>query len=358
MNLDELRLQIDRIDREIIERLNQRVALASQVGHYKRQHGGEIYVPSREAQVFEKLSNYSAEHGGRLTNEAIRHIWREIISASIALEKALQIAYLGPSATFTEQAAQKNFGSSVDYVPMPTIADVFSAVTQGEADYGVIPIENSTGGAVMHSLDMLAETDLKIIAQVYLEIEHCLIGKGELASIREVRSKDQALLQCRDWLHRHLPHAQQVDLDSTAAAVEQARDEDGVAAVASALAADRYGVPILAKGIQDRHDNITRFLVIGRECSKPTGPELDRTSIVFSIRDEVGALETVLNAFSARQINLLKIESRPSRKKAWDYLFFVDFAGHWEDDKIQEMAAVLQTRCPLVKWLGSYPNVG
>lgn len=354
--LSELREEIDRIDHEVIERLNERVRLAIEVGRIKHAQGAEIYVPSREEQVFAKLAEYSRTSGGDLPIEAIRHIWREIISTSISAEKRLQIAYLGPEATFTEQAAQKNFGSQVDYTAQPAIADVFSAVTVRDADYGVIPIENSTGGAVIHSLDLLAETELKIVAQVYLEIEHCLISRSALEDIREIRSKDQALLQCRQWLYRHLPKAAQVEIDSTAEAVRHAADHPQCAAVASALAADRYGVPIVRRAIQDRHDNVTRFLVIGRECSGPTGLGKDRTSLLLSIRDEVGALGKVLSAFSNRGLNLLKIESRPSRQKNWDYLFFIDLEGHWQDEKVQEAIGMLRTRCPLIKWLGSYPQ--
>jgi chorismate mutase / prephenate dehydratase len=357
MELTDLRREIDRIDREMIERLNERVRLATEVGRIKHAEGAEIFVPSREEQVFRKLAAYSAEQGGRLPAEAIRHIWREIISTSIAAEKRLVIAFLGPEATFTEQAALQAFGSQVDYRALPSLPDVFNAVTVRDADYGVIPIENSTGGAVIHSLDLLAETELKIVAQAYLEIEHCLLSRSPLEEIREVRSKDQALLQCRNWLYRHLPKATQVELDSTAHAVQQAAVEPGVAAVASALAADRYGVPIVQRAIQDRHDNVTRFLVIGRECSGPTDGGADRTSLLLSIRDEVGALNRVLGAFANRGINLLKIESRPSHQKNWDYLFFIDLDGHWEHPKVQEAVGMLRPRCPLIKWLGSYPQV-
>jgi chorismate mutase/prephenate dehydratase len=267
------------------------------------------------------------------------------------------VAYLGPEATYTEQAALKNFGSSLSYCPLPSIPDVFSAVSHSDADYGVIPIENSTGGAVFHSLDMLAETELKIVAQVYLDIEHCLISRQPMAEIREVRSKDQALVQCRDWLRRHLPHARQIEVDSTAEAVRQAGQTPGVSAIASALAADRYGVPVLARGIQDMGGNVTRFLVIGDSCTAPAcGGGKDRTSLVFSLKDEVGALETVLQAFASRGVNLMKIESRPNRKKAWDYLFFVDLVGHIEDPNVKAAVEALAERCPFVKWLGSYPN--
>jgi len=354
MDLDAVRQEIDAIDREIITRLNKRVRLAGEVARAKEASGLPIYIPEREEQVFRKLA---ALNEGPLSETALRHIYREIISAMISLEHPLRIAYLGPEGTFTEQAALKNFGASLSYQAVPSIADVFAAVEQGEADYGVIPIENSTGGAVIHSLDMLAETELKIIAQVYLPVEHCLLAACPLAEITEIHSKDQALIQCRGWLQRHLPSARQVECDSTTGAVQQALARPGVAAIASEPASERYSLPIVARGIQDRLDNETRFLVIGRQANcGATGTGLDKTSLVFSIRDEVGALEQAVHAFSARGLNLTKIESRPSRKKAWDYLFFVDVIGHWEDSAMQAAVEELRERCPLVKWLGSYPN--
>lgn len=354
MDLEAVRAKIDAIDREIISRLNERVRLASEVAHAKATQGLPIYMPEREEQVMQKLAKLNQ---GPMTEQAIRHIYREIISAMIALERPLTVAYLGPEGTYTEQAARKNFGSSLSYRAVPSIADVFEAVERKEADYGVIPIENSTGGAVIHSLDMLAETDLKIVAQVYLPVEHCLLSKSSLEAITEVHSKDQALIQCRDWLSRNLPNARQIECDSTTHAVKSAAAGGGIAAIAGAIASERYAVPIQARGIQDRRDNETRFLVIGPEANQAaTGPGLDRTSIAFSIRDEVGALERVLHSFSSRSINLSKIESRPSRRRAWDYLFFVDFAGHWSDPVIQEAVEDLRGLCPLVKWLGSYPS--
>jgi len=353
MELEQIRAEIDRIDHEIVERLNARIRLASQVARAKSKTGAPIYVPSREEQVFQKLA---AINEGPLSENAIRSIYREIISAMIALERQLVIAYLGPEATYTQQAAIKNFGTSLSYHAMGTIADVFTAVEQGEADYGVIPIENSTGGAVFHSLDMFIDSELKIVSQVYLEIEHCLISHSKLPTIKKVVSKDQALIQCRDWLARNLPQAELLDAESTAHAVQRAGDEPGVAAIASALAGELYRVPIQVHGIQDQRNNVTRFLVIGKAGSKKTGEGMDKTSIVVSISDKVGALEKALQPFSARGINLTKIESRPSRRKAWDYVFFIDFIGHWDDPRVKETIAEVRESCVMVKWLGSYPN--
>jgi chorismate mutase/prephenate dehydratase len=356
MSLQELRDKIDSIDREIVERLNKRVELAAEIGKIKTDMGAEMYVPVREEEVFRKLEKLA--EGGPLDSPAIRGIYRQIISASIALEKPLLIAYLGPEATFTQQAALKNFGTSVQYQPYNTIEDVFVHVEKGEADYGVVPVENSTEGAVFHSLDMLAETELKITAQVYLPIEHCLLSRSKLDQIKEVHSKDQALGQCRNWLRAHLPNAELVNCSSTAHAVELAKEREEVGAIAASLASDLYQVPILKQGIQDSAENITRFLVIGKKSGPAGSGEVSqRTSFVFSLNDRTGALQSALEPFSKRGVNLCKIESRPSRKKPWDYYFFIDCIGHFDDPLVKEAFSELEAMCSVVKWLGSYPDV-
>ncbi len=345
---------VDALDRQIVEHLNERVRHAGQIGKIKHASGADYYDPTREAQVMAKVASLNR---GPIADSTLQAVYREVISGSIALEKKLLIAYLGPEATYTHQAAIRQFGVSLDYRSMKTIPDVFAEVDSGAADYGVIPIENSTEGAVFHSMDMLVESDLRICSQVYLAIEHCLISQSPVGKIREVRSKDQALGQCREWLHRHLPDVPTMDVVSTAEAVRVAGEQPGVAAVASSLSAQHYGVPIQARGIQDRDDNVTRFLVIGKTRAKPLGEGRDKTSLVISLQDEPGALEKALRAFGARGINLSKIESRPSRKKAWDYYFFIDLIGHYEDELVQAALEELETHCPLIKWLGSYPNV-
>ncbi len=344
---------IDAIDQEVVRLLNARVEHASAIGKIKHANGAEIYDPAREAQVMEKIALLNT---GNLNGEALRAIYREVISASIALEQQLTIAYLGPEATYTHQAAIRNFGVSLDYRAMKTIADVFTEVERGDADYGVIPIENSTEGAVFHSMDMLVESDLHICSQVYLPIEHCLISQSPLGEIKEVHSKDQALGQCREWLRRNLPDAQLVDTSSTAHAVKLAKSSRAVAAIASELAAELYTIPVVQRGIQDKADNVTRFLVVGKTQPGALGAGKDKTSLVFSLKDEVGALEKVLESFASRKINLSKIESRPSRRKAWDYYFFIDLVGHKEDSEVQAAFEELQSHCSFVKWLGSYPN--
>ena len=353
MDLKKLRKKIDSIDKEIIDRLNDRVDLACQIGRIKMKAGDEIYVPSREEEVFQKLA---AESRGPLNEKAIRAIYRQVMSAATALQKKIVVAYLGPEATFTQQAAQNNFGSSAEYQSLGNIADVFAAVQRAEADYGVVPIENSTEGAVFHSLDMLIETDLKIVAQVYLEVSLCLISQSPLKKIKSVHSKDNALGQCRQWLGRMLPDVTLVECESTALAVQHARDNSETAAIAGNNAAELYKVPVVSENIQDKSDNITRFLAIGKDSNGRLGKGRDKTSYVFSLRDEVGALVRVLEAFSSRDINLCKIESRPSRRKLWDYYFFVDIIGHCEDKPVREAIDELKKSCPVVKWLGSYPN--
>lgn len=353
--LDPLRQQIDRIDREILAKLNERAQLAGEIGAIKKELDSPFYVPAREETLMQKLT---AANTGPLPNAAVRSIFREIISASIALEKKLDIAYLGPQATYTEQAARKNFGSSVHYVPLGTIQDVFEVVERREADYGVIPIENSNEGGVFHSMDMLAESELSIIAEVYLPIEHCLISSTALAEITTIYSKDQALGQCRNWLRRNLPEAQLIASASTAHDIDAARKTPGVAVIASALAAERHGVPIVERAIQDKANNTTRFLVIGHAtASQPLGNQRNKTSLLITINDEPAALQAALEPFGKRGINMSKIESRPSRRKAWDYVFFIDILGHWNEPVVQEAIVELRKHCPLVKWLGSYPSV-
>ena len=352
VNLEELRGQIDKVDREIVDRLNERVRLAAEIGRLKHQADEPLYVPAREEEVFEKLLELS---DGPLDEPPLRAIYREIISASIALEKKMIIGYLGPEATFTHQAAIKNFGSSLNYKPLHTIGEVFEEVERGDCDYGVVPIENSTEGAVFHSLDMLVETDLTVIAQIYLPIRHCLISQHELNDIESVLSKDQALGQCREWLRRNLAHAQLVPVASTSSAVERAKQDTKTAAIAGHLAAELHGLPVLVEDIQDKKENVTRFLVIGPKASARREKTNYKTSVVLSVKDRVGALQEALEPFSDRKLNLSKIESRPSRRKAWDYYFFVDVLGHHEDDLVSEALGELEENCPFVKCLGSYP---
>ena len=358
MDLGPIRENIDRIDRQLLELLNERLKLAAEIGKVKRSQGGQIYVAEREDAVLRKVTG---QNQGPIKQEALKAIYREIMSAAIALEKPMLIAYLGPEASNTHAAAMKKFGASVDYHAMATIGDIFTAVEKGEIDYAVIPIENSTVGSVRESLDSFVESDLKIVAQIYTEITHALIGQGPLEQITKVYSKDQALAQCRHWLQRHLPHAQLIDAPSTSRAVQIAKGEPGSAAVAGELAAQHYGVPVLMKNIQDKADNTTRFFVLGRQASGPVGGGKDITSFLVSLGDEAaahsGALLKMLMPLAERGINLSKVESRPSKKRPWDYYFFLDVTGHYEDENMKAALAELRKFCPMVKWLGSYPAI-
>lgn len=358
MDLAPIRSQIDSIDRQIVELLNRRLALAAEIGKVKRSQGSQIYVAEREDAVFQKV--WEMNHGP-IKNDALQAIYREIMSAAIALEKPLRIVYLGPEATNTHAAAIKKFGASVDYHAMASIADLFTAVEKGEADYAVIPIENSTEGSVRETLDSFVESDLKVVSQIYLEINHVLVSNSGLEKIEKVYSKDQAIAQCRLWLQRHLPHAQLIDAPSTSRAVQIVKDAPDSAAIATELAAQVYGVPVVAKRIQDKADNTTRFFVLGKKPSGPVGNGRDMTSFLISLGDEAsarsGALLKMLMPLAERGINLSKIESRPSKKRPWDYYFFIDVKGHHDDPEMKQALSELKAFCPLVKWLGSYPSV-
>ncbi|MCC6415195.1 MAG: prephenate dehydratase [Opitutaceae bacterium] len=358
MDLNPIRAKIDELDRQLVGLINRRLELAAEIGRIKRSTGGEIYVPEREDAVLRKVTDGNP---GPVRNEALRAIYRELMSAAIALEKPLLIAYLGPEASNTHAAAMKKFGASVDYHAMATVSDIFTAVEKGEADYAVIPIENSTEGSVREALDSFVESDLKIVAQIYTEITHALISNEPLEKIAKVYSKDQALAQCRHWLQRHLPQAQLIEASSTSRAVQIARDERGAAAVAGELAAQHYGVPVVARNIKATADNTTRFCVIGRTPAGPVGGGKDISSFLISLGDEAashsGSLLRMLMPMAERGVNLSKIESRPSKKRPWDYYFFLDVTGHYDDSAMKEALAELKKFCPLVKWLGSYPAV-
>ena len=351
MTLQEHRKAIDALDRRIVKLLNQRTKHVLEIGALKMQAGEEIYAPHRELAVLERLCKLN---DGPITSESLRAIYREIMSSALSLEKSMTIAYLGPEATFTHQAAVRRFGSSLSYTPQKTIADVFTEVSKTRADYGVVPVENSTEGVVTHTLDMFVDSDLKIVAQIILRIQQCLVGTGRREDVRKVFSHPQALAQCRNYVQMNLPHAEIVETSSTTRAAELASKEAGSAAIASSLAAERYDLAILEKDIQDNSANATRFLVLGRQCSPPTGR--DRTSLMLSLTHEVGALHRALAPFSKFKLNMTRIESRPNKRKAWEYFFFVDCDGHYLDKKVAKAISEIEKECNFLKVLGSYPN--
>lgn len=352
MSLSNLRAKIDALDAKIVALLNDRAAITLSIGQEKIKNGQSIYAPHREKQVLDRIK---ALNKGPMTADAVEAIYREVMSASLALEKPLRIAYMGPEATFSHLAALKRFGSSVDYTDCENVAEVFSKVEHGDADYGVVPIENSIEGVVTHTMDLLAETDLKICSQIMQDVAHNLMSKGVLSHIKEIYSHPQVFGQCRQWLLRHMPGVALIPVVSTTKAAQLASKKKNAACIASGLAAQLYGLNILKKNIQDSAHNITRFLVIAQEDAKPTGN--DRTSIVFSIKDRVGALHAMLTPFMRNKINLTKIESRPLKKKAWEYYFFVDCSGHAQDAKVKKALSQLEGMCKFLKVLGSYPVV-
>jgi len=353
MSLEKLRKQIDKLDAKLIELLNARVNVALEIGKTKKEQGGEIYVPSREKAVFEKITELN--QNGPLPDKSARAIYREIMSAALAVESILRICYLGPPATFTHQAARSKFGASVEYHPAGSIADVFAAVENGNADYGVVPIENSTEGAVTHTFDQFTATTLKICAEIYLPISLCLLSSVAEEKISRVCSKQEVFGQCRRWLNANMSGVEFDAVNSTTLAAEMASKSD-CAAIASKFAAELYGLDILAENIQDVSGNTTRFLVIGRSCSEPSGD--DKTSIYFGIKDKVGALHDALNALKSNDVNMSKIESRPSGDKVWEYVFFVDFEGHADSPHVQKALKEMEEHCAVLTVLGSYPKAG
>ena len=355
-DLKDLRERIDEIDEEILKLVNERAELAKKIGEIKKKNNMEIHVPEREREIFEKILKLNKEvYGEKFPSEALVHIYREIISACLSLEKRLKIAYLGPKATFTHQASLEFFGFSAQYVPCTTIRDVFSEVESGRADYGVVPVENTIEGVVNYTLDMFLESDLKISGEVVIPINlHLLSNAEDVGEIERVYSHKMAIAQCREWIEKNLPKAQVVETESTAKACEIALEEERSAAIASEAASYTYHLNIIAKNIQDSSDNYTRFLVISKREMKPTGR--DKTSLIFAVRDEPGALYRALEVFYRRGVNLTKIESRPSRKRAWDYVFFIDMEGHKEEERVKGVLEDLKARTQMVKILGSYPR--
>lgn len=350
MDLKKLRRKIDDIDKKIVSLLNERADVTLNISDLKLKSGQNVYSPERERQVLRKIT---AESRGRLSGPALEAIYREIMSASLALKKQLNIAYLGPEATFTHLAAIKRFGSLVNYVALSGIGDIFLEVERGSVDYGVVPIENSIEGAVSHTLDLLVDSDLKICAQVILDVSHNLLANCAKERIKRVYSKAEVFGQCRYWLRQNLPAAELIEVSSTTRAAEiAAKTRDG-ACIASALAARVYKLRVLAMQIEDSPHNVTRFLVIGKTDAEISGK--DKTSIVFSVNDKVGALHDMLVPFKKYGINLTKIESRPSKKKAWDYYFFVDLQGHRNDARVKRALLELEGKCKFLKILGSYP---
>ncbi|MBF0491468.1 MAG: prephenate dehydratase [Deltaproteobacteria bacterium] len=347
-----LREEIDQLDQSFLKLLSQRGEKVMQIGQLKKAAQSRFHVPEREAKIFQKLKK---NNPGPYKDEAILSIFREILSASLALESPLQVAFLGPEATFTHLAAIQRFGLSAQFVPQETIAQVFQAVQQKKVNYGIVPIENSTEGVVNHTLDLFVDFPLKICGEIKIAIVHNLLSQeSDLRKIKKVYSHPHALAQCRQWLTKHLPQVKIVDVASTAKAAEIVSGEKQVAAIASEYAASKYKLKVLCKNIEDHPNNFTRFVVIGEEGCGPSGH--DKTSLMFSTKDEVGVLFKLLAPFAKEKINLTKIESRPLKGRAWEYIFFVDLDGHQEDPKVRRAIETMAQSCSFLRVLGSYPK--
>lgn len=352
-DLAEYRKEIDRIDDEIIRLLNERSKNVIEIGRLKKEKDAEanLHTPAREAAIIERLTK---QNPGPFPSDAIRSVYREIMSASLSLEGPQKVAYLGPRATFTHMACMQKFGSSAHYVPVNSIKDVFSEVERGRANFGVVPIENTTEGVVNHTLDMFIDSNLLIYGEILQEVSHHLLSKsGLMGDVKKIYSHPHAIAQCRNWLETNLPHVPVAEVTSTARAAEICLDEPDAAAIASELAGQLYGLKVIKARIEDNLNNVTRFLVLSQKAPERTGK--DKTSLMLSVKDKVGALYDLLRPFASHGLNMTKIESRPSRRKAWEYIFFVDIEGHIEEDRVSKAVEEIKGRCLFMKILGSYP---
>ncbi|MFH1588520.1 MAG: prephenate dehydratase [Candidatus Diapherotrites archaeon] len=349
--VEEIRKEIDGLDEKLVELLNDRAALAIKIGEEKSGEGKTIYDPSREKEILKKLTgrkNLFPEAG-------IKSVLDQVMIYSRTLQGNISIAFLGPKNTFTHIAALKRFGGNAKHIAKQSIQEVFSSVEKGETNYGVIPVENSSQGTVNNTLDMFIYSDLKIAAEILLEVKHSLLSKYSLDEITKVYSRPIALAQCRDYLMENLPKAELIEVSSTSKAAEMASIYHSSAAIASEQAAKENELNVIARNIQDQADNVTRFIVISKKNnSNPTGK--DKTSIMFSVRHEPGALVNVLEALKKENINMTKIESRPTRMKSWEYIFFVDVQGHERDEKIRKALKELEAKTSFLKVLGTYPE--
>ena len=350
MSLESLRKQIDETDAEIVRLLNQRAQTAHEIGKVKADSESQVYVPHREKQVLDRVC---AAGQGPLPEESLRAIYTEIMSACRALEHRPRVAFLGPRGTFSQQGVMEQFGSQVDLVDVRTIRSVFKAVEQKQADFGLVPIENSAEGGIGETMDALVDTPLIVCGEVSIPIHHNLMGKGLLDYVKRIYSKLPILEQCGEWLAANMPNAELVEVASSSIAAERAASEEDAAAIGHQEAARIYGLKILQAHVEDDPRNTTRFLVLGRHPAGATGN--DRTSIVCFIKDEVGALLRILAHFNDHGVNLSFIESRPTRRKIWDYCFFIDLEGHVEDAPVAAAIEEVRKECRDVKLLGSYP---
>jgi len=351
MSLEGLRKRIDEIDKQLVRLLNERARVVVEIGKLKNKAEKPVYSPEREKEVLAKVTQANK---GPLPDKTLVAIWRELMSGSFALEKLLRIGYLGPSGSFSHTAAMLKFGQSVEYEPLPDIISIFEEVSKGHCDLGVVPIENTTGGGVIETLDAFIDSDVKVCAEVLMAIHHNLMANCQLTDIKRIYSKPEVFAQCRNWLSATFKDAQTIPVASTAKAAQMAAAEPSAAAIGSKVAAELYGLKIVCENIEDIANNITRFLVISREDAKPTGE--DKTAILFSTAHKAGALADVLDVFKRYDINLTNIESRPSKKRQWEYYFFMDFVGHRTDENVRKGLGEARKHCLQLSILGSFPR--
>ncbi len=351
--IEELRSSIDEIDAQIEDLISERIRIAQRIAEHKRKVGEACYYrPDREARV---LRQVRARNAGPLSDEDMACLFREIMSVTLAAEGPVTVAYLGPEGTYTQSAALRHFGRAVQTESLSTIPEVFGAVEKGQAQFGVVPVENSTEGVVTHTLDMFMDSNLKICGEVHLRIHHQLIGASESTQdIERILAHTQSFAQCRRWLAEHLPKVETVSVSSNAEAARRVTHDHRAAAIASNAAAEFYGLRILAADIEDDPGNTTRFLVIGNTRSGPTGE--DKTSLLVSSQNRPGALYRLLRPIAEQGVSMTRIESRPSRQGAWDYVFFIDIEGHAEDPEIVPVIEQLKQEAAFVKLLGAYPR--
>ena len=351
-SVDVLRKKIDHIDETVVALLNDRAALAQRIGRAKSQEKQEVYVPHREKEVLQRTSRLNR---GPLPDHSIRSIFREIVSACRSVEAPLTVVFFGAEAAFTHLAAREKFGSAAIFLPSASIAEVFQEVNQGRASFGVVPIENSTEGVIAHTLDLLVELNLKISSEIYLNIHQNLLSRtGRADDIQKIISHPQALAQCRRWLAAHFPRVSLEEVANTAHAAMMAANDKKLGAVSNALAKEVYNLKVVASNIEDEPNNITRFVVVGSQEPPLSGD--DKTSIVFSVKDQPGVLHRMLQPFAKSEINLTKIESRPKKNKPWEYLFFIDCKGHKEESRLKRAIQRVEKDCEFLKVLGSYPS--
>jgi chorismate mutase / prephenate dehydratase len=352
MSLPEWRKEIDKIDEQVIQLLNRRAELAQQIGHAKSSSRSHYFTPEREYIVFKRLLSLNK---GPLEASAIRAIYREVISACLALEKPLSVSFLGPEGTFSHLASIAKFGTSSQFLPVSSIAEVFAQVERNTADYGIVPVENSWAGVVPETLDTFMNSNLRVVSEVYQPITHNLLTRCEsLEQVKRLYSHFQPIAQCRQWLKNHLPGVEEIEASSTVKAAEMAAQDAESAAIATTLASEKVGLPILCEHIEDNPSNRTRFLVLGYNEPEPTGR--DKTSLMFSVHNRAGELVHALNAFEKYDVNLTMIESRPTKAAAWQYVFYIDVQGHTKDDSIAKAIALLKQQSLFVRVLGSYPE--